>query len=168
MKRLLLYLLILGLGAGVAYLLLSEEPVPDDFPPDVPLPVEHRVQIFFGNSEKDPDMLRCDSVHSVDRIVRAVGDPARAALESLLEGPSPEEEAHGYFTSLNKDVEVKELTVREGVAIVNFDEQLDRGVAGSCRVEAIRAQIERTLLQFPEIKGVRILVEGQEETALQP
>lgn len=168
MKRLLAYVSILGLAVAVAYFFLTGEPSPDDFPPDVPLPVEHRVQIFFGNSEKDPDMLQCDSVHPVDRTVRAVGDPIRAALENLLEGPTLEEEARGYFTSLNKGVEIKELIVREGAATANFDYQLDRGVAGSCRVEAIRAQIERTLLQFPDIENVRILVEGQEETALQP
>jgi spore germination protein GerM len=39
---------------------------------------------------------------------------------------------------------------------------------GSARVQQIRRQITQTLLQFPTVDEVRIAVEGEVATALQP
>jgi len=41
-------------------------------------------------------------------------------------------------------------------------------VAGSCRVGAIRAQIEETLKQFPTVQNVIISVNGNTENILEP
>jgi spore germination protein GerM len=39
---------------------------------------------------------------------------------------------------------------------------------GSCKISAIRAQIERTLMPFPGVESVVISVEGDVAGALQP
>jgi spore germination protein GerM len=54
------------------------------------------------------------------------------------------------------------------VARVDFDEQLNYQVGGSCRVMAIRAQIEQTLKQFSTVDSVIISVNGQTEGILEP
>ena len=55
-----------------------------------------------------------------------------------------------------------------GWAVVDFDKTLEQGVGGSCRVTAIRAQIEKTLQQFLEIDEVVISIDGRAGDILQP
>lgn len=126
------------------------------------------VEVFFGNSERDPQALDCSHVYPVRRTIPATDAVARAAIEQLLEGPTAEEKKEGYFTSLNRGVSIRKLDIHQGTAWVDFGKAFDEGVAGSCRVEAIRAQVEQTLLQFESVRSVRITVEGRDATALQP
>ena len=54
------------------------------------------------------------------------------------------------------------------MAYVDFDEQLEFQVGGSCRVSAIRAQIIQTIKQFSTVKDVIISINGRTEDILQP
>ena len=126
------------------------------------------VQVYFQNADLDPTAT-CELVFLVTRSVSSKTQIYRAAIEALLEGPTDEEADEGFNTSLPKRVTLKSVAAdAEGVVTADFDDRLDRGVAGSCRVIAIREQIERTLLQFPEVREVIISVEGETETVLQP
>ncbi len=109
----------------------------------------------------------CRAVWPVARGVEPGRETARAALDELLEGPTPAERDRGFLTNLPSGVGVRSLAVKRGTARVDFDEGLRR-VAGSCRVRAVRAQVERTLEQVPSVETVVISVEGDEATALQP
>lgn len=131
-------------------------------------PSKLEVEVFFGNSAKDPQSLDCSRVYPVHRSLPATEAVARAAMEALLRGPSADESKQGYFTSLNRNVPVRSLEVRDGTAWVDFGAGFEEGVAGSCRIESMRAQVERTLLQFDSVRSVRITVQGREATALQP
>jgi hypothetical protein len=51
---------------------------------------------------------------------------------------------------------------------VDFGSSFNRGVAGSCRVAAIKAQIETTLNNLPDIDSVVISVNGQTKGILEP
>ena len=51
---------------------------------------------------------------------------------------------------------------------VDFSKELGIGVAGSCRVEAIRSQITETLKQFKNVENVIISIEKETENILQP
>lgn len=53
-----------------------------------------------------------------------------------------------YYSSIPEGVEIEEFALRAGTAYVSFSAEIERGVAGSARVQAIREQIRRTLLQF--------------------
>ena len=125
------------------------------------------VKAYFNNSKMDPE-ASCNKVFSVDRIVFKTSAVARAALEELLKGPTAEEKAKGFFTSINSGVKIEKLTVENGVAKVEFNEQLEFQVGGSCRVSAIRWQIIETLRQFPAVKDVVISINGRTEDILQP
>lgn len=74
----------------------------------------------------------------------------------------------GFFTSINPGVKIQNIVIENGIAKVDFDEQLEFQVGGSCRVSAIRAQIIQTLKQFPTIKEVLISINGRIEDILQP
>lgn len=126
------------------------------------------VQVYFQNSKLDPT-ASCDLVFPVTRSVSTETKVYRAAIEALLAGPTSDESAKGYNTSLPEGVRLKSVGAdANGTVTADFDSALDRGVAGSCRVTAIRDQIVRTLEQFPEVHDVVITVDGVKDTVLQP
>lgn len=126
------------------------------------------VKVFFNNSNLDPE-ISCNKVFPVDRAIAATQAPARAVLELLLGGNlTDEEKADGFTTSINPDVKIQKLFIENGVAKVDFNEQLQYQAGGSCRVSAIRAQIIETLKQFPTVNEVIISINGRAEDILQP
>lgn len=125
------------------------------------------VKAFFNNSALDPE-FSCNKVFPVERTVPKTQAVGRAALEELLKGVSDLEKDAGFFTSINSGVTIQSLTIENGVARVDFDEQLQFQVGGSCRVSAIRAEITETLKQFPTVQTVIISINGRTEDILQP
>ncbi|HJV32649.1 MAG TPA: GerMN domain-containing protein [Patescibacteria group bacterium] len=123
---------------------------------------------YYPNSKLDPKHLDCSVVFPIRKAFDAAGGEPRGALETLLKGPTDAEKESGYFTALPEGVEIRSFDVRGGVARVDFTAELGK-VAGSCRVGAIRAQIEETLKQYSDIKSVVISVAGGDPAeALQP
>lgn len=150
----------LAIGYFVFYL-RAEAPVYSGEPDTMVL------KVFFGNSVLDPE-VSCDKVFAVDREVPRTVAPARVALEKLLEGPTQTEKDEGFSSSINSGVQIKNLTILDGTATVDFDSKLEESVGGSCRVTAIRAEITETLKQFPTVDEVVISVDGRTEDILQP
>ncbi len=124
------------------------------------------VNVYFPNSKLDPKHLDCSKVFPVKRAV--ISDTlAQSAVETLLRGPTDAEKGAGAFSTLPEDTELNSIVIKGNVAHVDFSSAL-AAVAGSCRVGAIRAQIEKTLLGIPGVKSVVISVNGDSEGALQP
>lgn len=139
----------------------------------IPLTVETldttNVQVYFSNDRLDPEALDCISVFPVTREMAKTQDVARLAIIELLKGPNALERAQNYFTSIPQtSVRLNSLDVVNGQALADFNEWLDYQVGGSCRVQAIRSQIERTLKQFPSIQNVVVSINGRAEDILQP
>ena len=126
-----------------------------------------KIKAYFNNSNLDPE-YSCNKVFPVEREIKKTQATARAALEELLKGTTEEEEKEGFLTSINPGVKIQKLTINNGVAEVDFDEQLEFQVGGSCRVAAISAQIRETLKQFETVKSVIISINGRTEDILQP
>lgn len=125
------------------------------------------VKVFYNNSNLDPE-ISCNKVFAAERVIAKTLSPARKALELLLEEPSQNEKNNGFSTSINPGVTIQGLTITGGLAKVDFDEKLEEGIGGSCRVSAIRAQITETLKQFSTVKSVIISINGRTEDILQP
>ncbi len=126
-----------------------------------------KVKAYFNNDKMDPE-FSCNKVFPVEREVPKTQAVAGAALEELLKGSTDAEKEQGFFTSINPDVKIQKLSIEDEIAKVDFDEQLEFQVGGSCRVAAIRAQITETLKQFPTVKDVIISIDGRTEDILQP
>jgi hypothetical protein len=126
-----------------------------------------KVKVYFNNNGLDPE-FSCNKVFPVEREIIKTEAPARAALEELLKGATDKEKSEGFFTNINPGIKIQKLTIQEGTAKVDFDEQLEFRVGGSCRVAAIRAQITQTLKQFPSVQNVIISIDGRTEDILQP
>ncbi|MFA7295087.1 MAG: GerMN domain-containing protein [Candidatus Paceibacterota bacterium] len=126
------------------------------------------INVYFGNSLKDPEAMDCSLVFPVERKIKKTEAVGRAALEELLKGPTAEEKNEGYFSSINEGVKINSLVIENGVAKADFDEKLEYQVGGSCRVLAIASQIRQTLKQFSSVNNVIISINGRTEDILQP
>ncbi|HEU4326782.1 MAG TPA: GerMN domain-containing protein [Roseiflexaceae bacterium] len=117
------------------------------------------------------------------RTVPATPAIATATLNQLLWPPIPGNLA-GYTTAIPTPEEVLTyggrepgwgprvrllgLTINNGVATANLSPEIRAYGGGSARVQHIRDQITRTLMQFPTVRTVRIAVAGQIDGVLQP
>ena len=126
------------------------------------------VSVFFGNTLYNPNQIECTKVYPVERVVKKDPKTATVALKELLKGPTVSDSKEGYSSSLNSGIELKSLSISNGIAKADFSPVLGEGVAGSCRVGQIVSQIESTLKQFPTIKEVQISIDGVSEGILQP
>jgi spore germination protein GerM len=124
-------------------------------------------------------------LESEQRQVLDTGDLPATALEELLWGPPPRNLA-GFSTAIptpeevlnypgREDdwgvrVELRSLTVENGLVTADFSQEMRAYGGGSARVQMIRDQVSQTLMQFqePAIDQVQIAVEGQTEGVLQP
>ncbi|MDB5034326.1 MAG: hypothetical protein JWQ98_1567 [Chlorobi bacterium] len=125
-----------------------------------------QLQIFW-TSPRMGSSVDCQKVFPVIRSVPHTTEVAAAALDQLLRGPSGADADGGYRSEIPSGTTLKGVTIENGTAHADFSSEL-RHVAGSCRVVAIRAQIERTLRQFPSVKSVVISIDGSSVGVLQP
>jgi len=126
------------------------------------------IKLYFNNNEMDPE-YSCNKVFPVERQIPLTEDVAGAAVRELLKGPTEQEKSEGFFTSINQGVEIQSLNIEDGIARIDFNEQLEFQVGGSCRVAAIRAEITQTLKQFiPIVQEVIISIDNRTEDILQP
>ncbi len=110
----------------------------------------------------------CATVYPFDRTIPKTETIAQAAITALLAGPTAEETSTGYTSLIPDGVQLNSLSIQNGVARADFNETLNEGSAGSCRVTTIRAQITQTLKQFSTVQDVVISVNGNVDTTLQP
>ncbi|MFA5086072.1 MAG: GerMN domain-containing protein [Candidatus Paceibacterota bacterium] len=123
------------------------------------------VNVYFG---KEGNSETCKEVFPLERNIAKTEAVARAAVEELLKGLTEEEKGAGYFTGINEGVKINRLSITDGIAEIDFDDSLERGVGGSCKVTFIREQITKTLMQFETVKKVIISINGRTEDILQP
>ena len=127
------------------------------------------VKIFLSDSNfVNEPYFDCSQTIAVERQAPKTLAVAMTSAESLLRGATQEEINKGFVSNINPGVRVQSLTIENSVAKVDFNEQLEFQVGGSCRVAAIRAQITETLKQFPTVNSVIISINGRTEDILQP
>lgn len=127
------------------------------------------VKVYFNNIEGDPELKECDKVYSVERGIDYPTSPLIGAIGELLIGPIEKDKNNGFITNIpEQGVKVQKLEVKDGIAYIDFNQALQEGVGGSCKVTAIRAQITETLKQFDDINEVVISIDGETEDILQP
>ncbi len=144
---------------------------PGRLPSETQAPDEMEIVLYWAVGETvQPEYRRIPRTEAV----------GTAALELLLAGPahpglntaSPTPEEVQTYPGRQPDwgdrVRLLGLTIEDGVATANFSQEMRAYGGGSARVQQIREQITQTLLQFPTVDEVRIAVEGDIATALQP
>lgn len=127
------------------------------------------LKMAFLDIKADPQLKQCDRPAMYTRRIPKTVNTAEAALRELLDGPTAAEEDDGARTSIIPGTELRSIVIEGDRATANFSRQFVLGIAGSCNVQALRAQVEETLKQFEGVKNITLLVEGADASeALQP
>jgi len=121
------------------------------------------VKVYFIPLPVDDD---CSEVVEKERVIDYTKMTATAAIKELLKGQLQSE---GQVTSaIPKNTKLLSINIADSVAYADFSSQLSNYGGGSCHANAIQAQIEQTLKQFPTVDSVVISIEGETEGILQP
>ncbi len=84
---------------------------------------------------------------------------ARRTLRELCQGPPPES---GLFPTIPPGAWLKDINIKDGLAIVDFSQHLKLRHPGGSTGELLTVySIVNTLTQFPTVKEVQILIEGE-------
>ena len=127
------------------------------------------IKIFLSDSNfLNEPYFDCSRTIAVERRVPETLAVASSAVKALLRGATQEEIKQGFVSNIGLGVRIQSLNIENGVAKIDFNERLEFQVGGSCRVTAIRAQITKTLKQFPTVDSVIISINGRTEDILQP
>lgn len=111
----------------------------------------------------------CTSVKPSIRLIQKDTNQIEEVLSGLVAGTSAQETLSGYTTSIPKETELIEINQEDGTLTIEFNEALDQGIAGSCLVRSIRAQIEKTASQFDGVDKVKLVIgERMDDEVLQP
>lgn len=121
--------------------------------------------VYFSkeNDSSDPAGVRC--AHAIKRTVPYTTGVARAALTELFKGPFVSEKQQGYYSCIiSTDITIRNIEIKDGIAFVDLSKEYTDGCGGASTCsQAARNAITNTLLQFPTIKKVEILIEGVPE-----
>ncbi|HYI09040.1 MAG TPA: GerMN domain-containing protein [Thermoanaerobaculia bacterium] len=109
----------------------------------------------------------CTGVKPYTRRIPKSISMIRLLVEALMAGPAADERKRGAAVPFPKGSEVRSVNLRDGVAIVDFNERL-QNVGGSCQAQMIRAAVTETLNALPAVRSVKITAGGSEALALQP
>lgn len=87
-----------------------------------------------------------------------------AAMESLLSGPSEDEQVAGLTSAIPPGAKLLGLEIQDGIATVDLSPHYETG-GGSSRMRMRLAQVVYTLTQFPTVSGVLLEIDGRSVTA---
>jgi|1185.fasta_scaffold24263_2 hypothetical protein len=112
--------------------------------------------VKVGDAGKSGKKIGCDdSLYSVTRTVKATAAPLKAAIEELL---SMSNEEGNYWKG--EKLKVKSASISNSTATIYITGNGPQ-VAGVCDEPRITSQIEETARQFPNIKKVKVFVNGK-------
>jgi germination protein M len=103
---------------------------------------------------------RGESLFMVKRDVASTPRIGTAAMESLLAGPEPREQAAAVGSQIPAGTQLLGLSVEGGVATVDLTSEFESG-GGSASMNMRIAQVVYTLTQFPTVTGVLFELDGQ-------
>jgi spore germination protein GerM len=123
------------------------------------------LKLYFGRQGLGERDAACSQVAAVARQVPRTQGVARAALQELFRGPTPEEREAGYrswFSDSTRAI-LKDVRIADRTAYVDLHDlrQLIPGATSSCGSAEFFAQVEATLAQFPTVDRVILAIEGQ-------
>lgn len=100
-----------------------------------------------------------EAVMPLARWVPTHADPVEGALKLLLgQGLLPWEIEEGYASEYPlPGVRLSVVFLKDGLLTMSLLDPEHRTSGGACRTGILRAQVEKTALQFPEVREVRIL-----------
>lgn len=115
-----------------------------------------QVKVYFASNKDTPDCARVEEFTRTISYTQAVGT---ATINEMLKGPTMKE-GEIATNAIPANTKLLSLYIENGTAYAEFSKEIQNYGGGSCNVGAIRAQIEKTLKQFPTVDKVEISVPG--------
>jgi hypothetical protein len=112
--------------------------------------------LYFIRVEDDGTILRSRTT----RPIPTSGTPLRDTLEALIAGPGAEEERQGIISLIPPDTRILNAVIEGSTARINFSEEFQYNTAGMEGFAAQLTQVVWTATEFPNVKDVQILIEG--------
>ena len=103
---------------------------------------------------------RDDALFVTWRPIPATEGIGRATLEELLAGPTGPEAQAGVVTTIPAETRLLGLNIEHGRATVDLSSEFESG-GGSASMFARLAQVVYTLTQFPTVKRVNFMLDGE-------
>lgn len=143
---------------------LSTIPVPVETTIPTDLPTQNMVQIYLiavdDNGQSGTPVGCGDSVIPVQVEIPPTQGVLKAALVALLTVKNQYYGQSGLYNALyQSDLEVESLSINGSIATVYLTGTLRMG--GECDAPRVQAQLEQTILQFQNVTGVTIFINGK-------
>lgn len=152
-------------GTGTATVAASPAPATDT-PQPTPTSTETVSQlniylIAVGDNGESGKKIGCnDSVVPVEITVVPTSQPLTVALNKLLAVEGREYEESGLYNALyQSDLSLEQVSLQDGEAIVYLTGTYQIG--GVCDEPRVKAQLQETVLQFPEVQNATIYINGE-------
>ncbi len=132
-----------------------------------PIKSSFSTQIYFADNAAAMEG-DCSKVVAVERVFDYGFDILNRAVEALVKGPTGQEESEGLSNSIPSKTKVNYMLIENNVLNVDFNENLQEGIGGSCLVSSIFSQVTETLKALGPFNDVLISINGKTEDILQP
>ncbi len=101
------------------------------------------------------------SIKEVSRAMAKSDSPLTDALKAIIAGPNSTEKNAGCQTFISEGTRLISASVKNGIATLNFSENLAYNSFGLAGLNAELEQIVYTATAFPTVDSVQILIEGK-------
>ncbi len=127
---------------------------------------QRTVDLYYYNSLLDTDsdgniMCSEQGLYKVQRTIPLTNTPIQDTIKLLLKGELTQEEISSGITTEYplEGFNLKGASLKDGVLILEFEDPNNKTIGGSCRVNVLRSQIDKTAKQFSEIESVNFIPE---------
>lgn len=125
-------------------------------PPASVAPSYTEQALYFIRVTDDGDIVRSKVV----RRFPVSGTPLKDTLEALITGPDSGELSRNMLSLIPRDTRILSAVIEGNTARVNFSEEFQYNTAGMEGFTAQLMQIIWTATEFPNVRDVQILIEG--------
>ena len=140
-------------------IIIKEVPYKEEEKKEVqPVPIEEMVEVnlYFSDSQAMYLVLEKRKISQIPSL-------ARQAVIELIKGPENSE----LYPTIPEGTKVNELYIAGDIAYIDLSEEISKNHPGGSSGELMTVySIVNTLTEIPPIKGVQILVEGNEMKSL--
>lgn len=132
--------------------------IPETAAPEAAVPVATSPQtLYFIQVEQDGTILRS----RVTRTAPASNSPLLNALQTLIKGPSSEEQGQGLISLIPEGTRILSVNIRGETAYIDMSEEFQYNSYGREGYAAQLHQIVWTATEFSSVKNVQLLIEGR-------
>ena len=137
---------------------LPAEQLPAEGRTDPPPAATVERAVYFMQLDSDGNILQ--QVRTVRRLVVSQS-PLRDSLEALIAGATAEERTRGLESFIPQRSRILSINIRENTAFINFNRDFQYNPLGREGTAAQLRQIVWTATEFPNVRNVQFLIEGE-------